>query len=561
MSPLRRLVVGALVAVPLAAARLAAQDAPAAVAPPSRGLLDRLGGNVTVTNELYDASGIAPRRPGSTWRVQAAPSLRLFGATSVGLDVLLSNEGNEFRQRLPQVGLEPRFRWGTLHLGDFTRDYGAYTLAGLRIRGAGADVTRGSFRASVQGGVSQDAIATTVDGPVYRRTVVAASVGVGRPEERSLDLTIVRALDALRAESRPFLDTLGLDTLPADLRPQAFNRPQSGLVAALAGTIGFLGNSLRLKGEIAGAILTRDRTSPLLNPDSVPAGGLGTDVRASSAADLAWNAEGQYRGRRFGLRAGYERVGAGYNSLGVAYLVNDRQSWNAGGDIRLLRDRLQLQARVQRQEDNLLGQKRFTTSRDVYQAGLVGRIRRATLALTGVRNLAQNDATNDTLLVDNTASVVTGQLSVPWRIGRRDVVLSTGYSWQRNRDANPVRRIPAIEVRTWNVALAVPVGPVTLAPSVNGVTSEGGGAERQENVVGGFRASARFGKGRGSLSAGYNRTFVAAREVSGANAQFGWQLPWDTRLQLAARHQRYGALGARPAFRESYLTTTLSRSF
>ncbi len=189
------------------------------------------------------------------------------------------------------------------------------------------------------------------------------------------------------------------------------------------------------------------------------------------------------------------------------------------------------------------------------------RIARGNVALTGVRNMAQNDATNDTLLVNNMANVLNAQASYPVRIGNTEIGITLGGSHQQNEDANVVRAIPAITVKTWTAGLTVPIGPVTISPSVNGVASEGGGAEAQRNVVGGIRANARVANGKGNLSAGYNRTFVAAREVSGATAQFTMPLLWETRFQLAARHQRYGALGTRPAFRESYLTTTLSRSF
>ncbi|MBY0490153.1 MAG: hypothetical protein K2R93_09965 [Gemmatimonadaceae bacterium] len=532
---------------------------------PAAGAPGRLSGSLLMSNELYGASGITPRRPGSTWRMQAAPSLRLFGATSVGVDLLVSNEGAEFRQRLPQLGLEPHFAWGTVHLGDFSKDYGAYTLQGLRLRGAGIDLTRGVLRASVQGGVSQNAIQTAVGGPVYQRSVVAGTIGLGSVGQRSLDLTVVRALDALRPDDRPGIDTLGLDTLPADLRPQAFTRPQSNLVASLGGTLALLGQALQLKGEVAGALLTRDRTSPLIQRDSVSGGGLlGSsiaEVRLSSNADLAWNAEAQYRAPQFGVRAGMEQVGAGYGSLGVAYLINDRRAWFAGGDVRLLGDHLQLQGRVQQQADNLLGQKRFTTMRDVYTAGVMVRARRASLALTGVHNLAQNDAANDTLLVNNAASVLTAQASVPITVAGKELVFTSGGSWQQNEDANPVRAIPAITVRTWSAGVVVPVGMFSLSPSVNGVSSDGGGTAAQNNVTGGFRASARLGKGKGTFSAGYNRTFVAAREVSGATAQVMLPIFWATRLNLNARLQRYGALGVRRAFRESFLTTSVSRSF
>lgn len=522
-------------------------------------------GSISVSQELYGASGIDPRRPGSTWRVQASPSLRLFGATSVGMELLLSNDGAEFSQRLPQLGFEPHFAWGTAHLGDFSHDFGAYTLQGIRLRGAGLEVARGPVRASLQGGTSQSAIATTLDGPVYRRTVYAAAVGVGAPERNSLDITIVRALDALTPDERPFVDTLGLDTLAADLRPQAFNRPQSGLVAAVAGSLALFEQALRVKGEVAGALLTRDRTSPRIIVDSVAgagiATGLGDDFRLSSSGDLAWNVEGQFRARKLGVTAGMEQVGAGYSSLGVAYLVNDRRAWFAGGDVRLIGDRLQLQGRVQKQKDNLLAQKQFTTLRDIYSASAVGRIGIASLALTGARNMAANDAANDTLLVDNRASVLNAQVSVPWQVASRVIGLMGGVSWQQNQDANPLRAIPAITVHTWNAGVTIPVGVVSVAPSINGVSSAGGGVEAQRNVVAGIRANAKLAEGRGSIGAGWNRSFVAAREVSGATAQLGWTLPGDMRASLVGRMQRYGALGTRPSFRETYLTSSLSRSF
>ena len=528
-------------------------------------VVERTSGSFNVSHELYAARGITPRRPGSTWRIQAAPSFSLFGATSVGMDLLLSNEGAEFSQRLPQFGLEPSFDWGTVRLGDFSHDYGAYTMQGIRLRGAGVDITRGLVRASFQGGTSQSAIATTLDGPVYRRSVYAAALGIGNTERRSLDITIVRALDDLVPGERPLVDTLGLDTLAADLRPQAFSRPQSDLVAAVAGSLALFGEVLRLKGEVAGALLSRDRTSPRLNADSIPGGGiatgLGDDIRLSSSGDLAFNAEGQLRTRRLGMTVGMEQVGAGYGSLGVAFLVNDRRAWYAGGDVRLIGDRLQLQGRVQKQRDNLLAQKRFTTLRDVYNASAVARIASASIALTGARNMAANDASNDTLLVDNRATVLNAQLSMPLQLASRALSLMGGVSWQQNQDANPLRAIPAITVRAWNAGFTLPVGAISVAPSVNGVFSEGGGGGAQSNVVAGIRANARLAEGRGSASAGWNRSFVAAREVSGATAQLAWTLPGDVRATFVGRMQNYGVLGTRPAFSEMYFTSSMSRSF
>jgi len=220
------------------AAPLAAQavGAPAADTGRANWLTRRLGGQAQAFSEMYGVDGLERRRPGSTWRLMATPRLALVGSTEVGFDLLLSSEGNSARQSINQFAFEPTWGWGQLHLGDFARDYSPYTMQGLRIRGFGLDVDRTRWRASVQGGRSA-ALITTADGPQYRRSVIAGAVGLGRAGERSLDLRIVRAQDALIPDEQTVFDTLGLDTLPADLRPEQRTRPQEKIERALGGSL------------------------------------------------------------------------------------------------------------------------------------------------------------------------------------------------------------------------------------------------------------------------------------------------------------------------------------
>lgn len=550
----RRLLVVALAALVLAAP-LRAQGFPSAQA----------GGQLTLMNELYGVSGIEARRPGVTWRLGGTTSVGLAGITSLGLDLTLSNEGVDFRQRMSQIGFHPQFRWGTVHVGDFTQDLSAYTTSGLRITGAGADVRLSKWQFSVQGGRSQAQVVDAPDGATFRRTLFAGSVGYGAEGKSQVLLRLVSARDRPSDELPATPDTIGIDTLPTDLRPQAVTTPQSNLVLDLAGQLALFGDRLRLKGEVGASLLTRDRLSPAINPDSVPAGGLvdglGGELTLSSSGDVAWNGEVEWRGSGAGLRGGIERIGAGYTSLGVAYLINDRQRWFAQGNVRLFRDRVALQARVQQQRDNLEGQRRFTTDRDAWSVGATWRVvKQATLVVNGLLSTAVNDAASDTLKVDNRALVLSSTLSVPWRLAGRDANVALSYAYQENEDRNVVRAIPAITVHNFNVAVAVPAGPLTVTPSVNGVLSDGGGVESQENVMGGLRVAARLGRGA-SASAQFSRSFVAAREVTGGLLQARAPLPLDAELAVSGRVMRYGALGTRPAFREAFLTTSVSRSF
>lgn len=551
----------------LAAAMVEAQSVPASPPPaaedstsPPGWLSRRLSGQMQVFSEVYGIDGADRRRPGSTWRVLASPRLGIVGGTEVGLDLLLSSEGNDARQNINQVAFEPSWGWGQLHLGDFSRDYSPYSMQGLRIRGAGLDIDRGIWRASVQGGRSA-ALITTADGPQYRRNVIAAALGVGRVGDRSIDLRVLSAQDALVPDETAVFDTLGIDTLPADLRPQQRLRPQENVVASLGGTLRLFTRRLALRGEVAGALLTRDRTSPEVDADSAgaPVGGIGT-LRTSSSGDAAWNLDAQWRGRSYGLRGGYEAIGAGFTSLGLAYLINDRRSFNLGGDTRVAGGRLQLQGRFQRQENNLQSQRVATTTRDVLTGTATMRLPADfTLSLVALLATAGNDETNDTLLVDNRTSTFNASLTRPWRMAGRGASATLAWSAQATEDLNPIRLTPAITVQTANLALSLPVlAWLTVSPAVSAVLP--GEGQEGENVLGSMRANV-VGLKAMTLSANFSQTFVSARAVTTAGLQWGWRLPGELLFSLQARHMQFGALGARPAFNEGFLTTTLSRSF
>jgi hypothetical protein len=75
-----------------------------------------------------------------------------------------------------------------------------------------------------------------------------------------------------------------------------------------------------------------------------------------------------------------------------------------------------------------------------------------------------------------------------------------------------------------------------------------------------MRLSAQALKGV-SASSQFTQTFVSARAVTTAMAQFGYTIPGDVQFSLQARYMKFGAQGVRPAFSERFLTTTLGRSF
>lgn len=535
----------------------------------------RVSGELLLTGEGYANVGNPARRPGSSWRAQLSPRVDLGMGVVLGTDILLSSEGSEFRQNINQFGLRPQWSWGTLYLGDFTNPITPYTTQGIRVRGAGLDVRGSGWRAGIQGGRTQRAVSRPGESLTFARSMIAGTAQLGTPDERGVQVTVLHARDNPNSVERSLLiaDSLALDSLVADTlldpfrpRPGASTRPQENLVASIAAGLPLFGRALRLRGEFASALLTRDLTRPRIAEGS---GGAAEwldplfPLRLSTSGDLAWNADAQLALGATQWRAQVERVGAGYTSLGLGYLINDRQGVTFGGSAPLFGGALALQGQVQRQSDNLLGQKEFTTRRDNATGSALWRVSSAVqTTLTAFANLVGNDAASDTARLDVRTWSVTSSTSATARVRDRPVTTSLTYAVQSTVDAAPRRSSPDVQVRNLSLAVNVALSRAwALAPSLSWASTGTAGLPDQRNAFVGFRANGRLWRDALRTSASLSRTFTAGRQVLGARASANWALPGEVQAQLQYRWNRYAAFGTRPGFRESFLTLTMSRPF
>ena len=524
----------------------------------------RFTGEMTLTEQLYGVNGIASRRPGESWQIGMSPNLLLFGNFNVGVNVLLSSEGSQFRQNIGQLGLNPRIGWATFHLGDFTDNYSGYTVQGTQVRGAGVDLRPGLLRISVQGGQSQRMVSGGLGDLAYKRNLFAASVGVGRESGSFVDLMVVKSKDDASSLGALTTDTLLLDTIPPALRPKVDTRPQENLVVGTRGQVQLLENRLTVKGEVAGALTTGDQSSPGVNPGSVSSGSLLNGLiplRLSTAGDYAYHFQADANLGQASIRGGYEYVGAGYQSLGLAYLINDRRAIDLGGTLRLLQGQLTLQGQFQHQNDNLLHQKTATTDRDAVMGTaslLLGRT--VTLSVTAMDNVIANDATVDTFKIDNRSFALSTNASIQSRLFGRASTISLSYALQHTADDNIVTQIPGVTVHNLATSVQVPLSKAfSLAPTASLAVIQTTGAATQQNIYLGARAQYRTGVLR--TSAALTQTFSNGRHVFGLTGQADYPLFWDARLSVQARHTRYGAIGNQPAFQETFLIMSLARSF
>jgi tetratricopeptide (TPR) repeat protein len=537
---------------------------------------DRFSGEAVATSESYTQQGGTDRQPGETWSLTLDPHLQVVGGIAVGLDVRLSSDGSQLRQNINQLGINPRWSWGTAHLGDFNDSYSQYTTQGLRVRGAGLDLTPGALRFSVQGGETQRAVAGGVAaGAVYSRAMIATKLGVGHDDGSYLDLEVVKVKDDLNSVNQSLvvadtiaLDSLVNDTIPAAFRlhPQSDTHAQENFVSALVGQLSLFQRALRVKGEFAGSIITADETTPLANRSAI--GGLRLlsgvmPVRLSTSGDVAYNVESELTLPAAGLRAGYSYVGPGYTSLGLGYVMNDQRQYMVGGNTTLAAGLVALQGQYEHQNDNLLGQKLSTTNRDVVSGTLAVKAGGSlTTSFTGSLSDVGNNSPVDTFAVSNQALSLTTSLALTHPLHGLPEVSMLTYGYQAVNDATGVTPAPRVVVHTVSFSEQVTAAHgVSVAPTLSGVVTQTAGQPDQRNLFVGFRGQGKFMDGRLRPMASVSQSFTNGRRVFAARTEVSYALPTDARLVFATRYNSYGPYGTNPAFQESFLTTTLARSF
>ena len=556
----RRLAVMTAVLLGSAVVPAVAQDVVQAINHPVQ-----FGGQMVTTGQLYDASGIAARWPGASYSIELTPQLTLLNDVSAGLDLLVSSQGNEVRQSLNQFGLNPSWHWITLHLGDFSDDYTENTLQGTRVRGVGLDLKPGWFRFSVQSGQTQRAVFAGSGGATYAQHLYAGMIGVGHQESSFLNFTVLKAKDDPNSLTPAVTDTVLLDTIPVALRPQAQTRPQENLVVGLSGQLSLLESRLVLKGEGDGSVLTSDLSSPLANPGAVRLGRLISDfmpLRLSTSGDFAYKVDGSYSFGTAALRAGYQYVGAGYASLGLAYVINDREAYTVGGNVGLFQNHLLLTGQVQHQNDNLLHQKVATTDQDaMLLSAAVRPAQDLTLSVSAMNTVVANDAVNDTFAVNDRTVGVNASIALQQRFFGLPAVYSLTYGVQHTADVNAVTPVPRITVQDVSGSVQLTLDKViTVAPSLSLSATQTQGGATQDNVFVGFRGTGRFLGGKLGASFDASQTFANSRAVLSITSQVTYTLPWASQVTFQTRYSHYDALGATPAFRESFATLTVSRS-
>lgn len=533
----------------------------------------RVSGSARMVTDAYLSHGIDPRRPGTRWRMALSPRATVFGEVSVSAELLVSTEETQFRQNIGQIGLNPSWRWVTLHVGDFTRDYTKYTVQGSRVRGGGVDLEPGDFRFSIQGGRVLRS-AAPAGGTTFARNMVAARIGYGETGGSNLRLSVVGGRDSFDTAQQglPDPDTMLLDTVPQDLRPRMAQEPREGVTASMDGQLMLFDRMVTVAGEVAASMINQDRRSDRVDLGSLDLGvpGFVADAltavqapRSSAAADVAWNVEAGIRHDGAHLGGRYEYVGPGFGSLGLPYLVGDRKGYDVDGGVQLLDGLLGLQGRYQHRTNNLVSQRLNTVDRQTMSTSVSVRPSQAwTAVFTGVLTLMSNDAPSDSTRLDNRSMSLVTNLVHPMELFGDPSTLTLSYNFQRTTDGRAGSPVPEVTTHQLQTSVQIPLTEnVSGAPSVSGVFTTGDGVQDRTDIYLGFSGQGRFLDGDLRTNAGISTSVSRGRKIFNANIRAMYPIGWGADLVGQFRQAEYSAFGDRPAFGESFFTLSVSRSF
>jgi len=334
----------------------------------------------------------------------------------VQVPVSFSVSRGQFAYTLPfnRVGLSPRYKSLTFHLGYRNMRFSEFTLSGRTFLGGGLEFKPGKFRFSAMYGKIQDARPFTADllegfrfiKPTFSRKAMSAKIGYGT-ENNHVDFIIFRGWD----------DRNSIEPIPDSL----FIKPQENLAVGLNFKVSFL-NNFSWTSEVGISGYTSDVNKVELEDTK------GLDFiksvftpRYSSRASLALNTALFYNSNYVSTGLIYKRIDPYYETMGSFYNLNDVENITLNISLRLFANTTQLSGSFGVENNDLYKLRMSTTQRNIGSANIQYMSREGN---AGVFAGYQNYSTNST---NTNPDIFNDSLRILHQM--HSFFLSPNYSW------------------------------------------------------------------------------------------------------------------------------------
>ncbi|MBC7383130.1 MAG: hypothetical protein H7296_09075 [Bacteroidia bacterium] len=308
----------------------------------------KVTGGVSANQQFYLSDGVNNRRDPYNYFLSARLTVSYAGL-SIPFTATYSNQKLGYGQPFNIIGLSPKYKWITAHLGYRNMTFSPYTLGGHQFLGAGVEVepSKEWKIAAMYGRMLKAVEMGTNNRPSYERYGMGLKVeNIG--ERTTLGFSVFTARDNANSLETP-LDPLSIT-------------PQENFALSV-NVKRKIGSHLTASVDLARSALTRDVRSEGVNVS----GGVNNIFLIQRR-----NSTNYYNAMKFGVNyqlqtinfgIAYERIDPGYKSLGAYFFNNDLESYTFNANTALFKNKLSIGVNLGKQLDNLDRSKASTQSR------------------------------------------------------------------------------------------------------------------------------------------------------------------------------------------------------
>lgn len=316
-------------------------------------------GNIGLQTHAYTTTKDFNRREPLGGLLTANAEYSILGFTS-GLDIRYSTDTNQLRQNMNRIQFNGSWRWISLSAGDVMPAYSEYGLRGTQLRGGEVRLSPGPLFFNFTAGQLNKAVQRPEEGMArqvaFERWMYAFALGAGDENRSNFGLSGFYGRDnqsSLPDSTRANL--AGTRLLPAE---------NMGLTPKFQ--LSFFEEAFKIGAETTVSAYTRDQNSPEISAQDANVPDFLVNMfkpRNSTRITYAGIAHTGLNLDLFSVRAEFERIMPGFDSMGLRQIRDDQQTLSLYPSFNLIDGRLTIDGTLMISEDNLLGNRLSTQNR------------------------------------------------------------------------------------------------------------------------------------------------------------------------------------------------------
>jgi hypothetical protein len=295
-------------------------------------------GGLGANGSGYTSYGMQNRRDPFAYSISANLNLNFKGIIDAPFSMYFASENKTFNAPAYNfVGISPRYKWITAHIGSRNISMSQFTYAGTTFMGGGVELMPENFIVKgkafygrlVKAVPVGDTLSPIIQQPVYERWGGAGMISIGT-QSNNVDIIFFKGKDNMHS--------LG------EMDSTVVTKPEENMVFGL-NTKQKIGDHLLLSMEYGFSAYTRDtRQSDVVYDEFTYANNFGGLFRpkASSHYAHAWNVKADYQSEVFTVGIAFQRIDPNYQTMGALYMTNNVQDITVNAATKLWQNKINL---------------------------------------------------------------------------------------------------------------------------------------------------------------------------------------------------------------------------